>query len=246
MIWKIEQQANNSDTLDLYIYSTVETIGYDYESGSYKISETSSEYFREQLSAYKDIKRINLYINSMGGSVVEGAGIYNQLKRHPASVTAYIDGFACSIASVIAMSADKVIMPANSIMMIHNASAGVYGTASDMRKSADDLDVINSVAIKAYLEKSNGKISEDKIRELMDAETYLTAEQCIEYGLADELSSNLIDIDYAKQMLEIVRDKGVEQYAKRIQNICDVANKIPVINNTAKHDITETIKNYFN
>ena len=89
------------------------------------------------------MKQINIYINSRGGSVFEGTAIYNQLRRHPAHKTVYVDGFACSIASVIAMAGDEVVMPRNALMMVHNAMMGVWGNAAELRKAADDLDKIN-------------------------------------------------------------------------------------------------------
>ena len=97
--WEIKQQASEPETLDLYIYSAVQGDGYDWWTGEKIESETSAEYFRQELDKHKNAKQINVYINSLGGSVMEGVGIYNQLRRHPANVTAYIDGFACSIAS---------------------------------------------------------------------------------------------------------------------------------------------------
>lgn len=140
-----------------------------------------------------DVSAINVYINSYGGAVKEGIGIYSLLVRSKAYVTAYIDGFACSVASVIAMAADKVVMGANTLMMIHNASMGAYGTANDLRKAADDLDVINSQAVKSYQDKAGDKLPADTLQQLLDNETWLTADQCIQYGLADEIASKAPD-----------------------------------------------------
>jgi len=132
-----------------------------------------------------------LYINSTGGSVFEGSAIYSQLKRHNAKVTVYIDGFACSIASVIAMAGDKVIMSENAVMMIHNAWAVAAGNSAQLRKIADDLDVINKANKAAYLVKSDGKITNEELTEMLDNETYLSAEDCVKYGFCDEISSKV-------------------------------------------------------
>ena len=99
-MWEIRQAAEN--TLDLYIYGDVMADGYDWWTDEIIESETSANHFREELEKYPNAVQINLYINSYGGSVFEGTAIYNQLKRHPAHKTVYVDGFACSIASVIA------------------------------------------------------------------------------------------------------------------------------------------------
>lgn len=162
-------------------------------------SKTSQRYFVDNLAGLTAADTVNLYINCTGGSVKEAIGIYNVLKRCPAPVTAYIDGFACSAASVIAMAADKVIMPRNTAMMIHNASGGAWGTANDLRKAADDLDVINRAAIQSYTMHAGDKLPADELQKMLDAETWLTAEDCVKWGLADELGTNEVDPAAAMQ-----------------------------------------------
>ena len=103
-MWEIKQAAQQSGVLEIYIYGDVESDGYDWWTDEVIRSETSANTFREELAKYADIAEIKLYINSYGGSVFEGTAIYNQLKRHPAKKTVYIDGFACSIASVSTVS----------------------------------------------------------------------------------------------------------------------------------------------
>lgn len=208
-MWQIKQSAE-TDTLDMYIYGDVEGDYFDWWEWEMVESETSANHFREELNKYPDVKRINIYINSYGGSVFEGTAIYSQLRRHPAEKVVYIDGFACSIASVIAMAGDKVIMPSNTMMMIHDAMAGIFGNARQLRKTADDLDTIMEGNRQAYLDKSNGKISEEKLKELLENETWLTAQQCLEYGFADEVLSREVDMTDAKQMLQKA-NKTLEQ-----------------------------------
>ena len=162
-------------------------------------SKTSQRYFVDNLAGLTAADTVNLYINCTGGSVKEAIGIYNVLQRCPATVIAYIDGFACSAASVIAMAADKVIMPRNTAMMIHNASGGAWGTANDLRKAADDLDVINRAAIQSYTMHAGDKLPEDELQKMLDAETWLTAEDCVKWGLADELGTNEVDPAAAMQ-----------------------------------------------
>lgn len=99
-MWEIKQSAT-PDTIDLYIYGDVMGDGYNYWTDEVIRSETSANAFREALNSRPNVSQINLYINSFGGMVFEGTAIYNQLKRHPAHKTAYIDGFACSMASII-------------------------------------------------------------------------------------------------------------------------------------------------
>lgn len=201
-MWSIKESAEPG-SLDLYIYGDVQgDDSYDFVDGEFKRSETSAEYFKDELESRKDITRINLYINSYGGSVFEGTAIYNQLKRHPAHKTVYIDGFACSIASVIAMAGDEIIMPKNTMMMIHNMWMCAVGNAAELRKAADDLDAINAAGRQAYLDKAGNKLEELTLAEMMDKETWLTAEQCVEYGLADRIADREADLTDAGQIIQ--------------------------------------------
>lgn len=188
-----KQQANSPDTLELYIYSDVVPDGYDWWTGQKIESETSADFFRQKLDEYRNVKYINLYINSSGGSVREGYGIYAQLKRHSAYKTVYVDGFANSIASVIAMAGDKVIMYVNSVMGIHNMMDWCFGNAIEHRKCAENLDSMMEGNRQIYLERSNGKITLEKLTELLDAETILTAQECLDYGFCDEIADKVAD-----------------------------------------------------
>ena len=181
-MWELKQAATPG-TLELYIYGDVEGDGRNWWTDEVIRSETSANTFREDLAAHPDVSQINIYINSYGGSVFEGTAIYNQLKRHPARKTVYVDGFACSIASVIAMAGDEVVMPRNALMMVHNMWMGVCGNAAELRKAADDLDKINEAGRAAYLQKAGDKLTAEAITQLEDGETWLTAEECIRYGL---------------------------------------------------------------
>ena len=200
-MWEIRQAAAPG-VLELYIYGDVEGDGYDWLRDEVIRSETSANSFREALAAHPQVTQINIYINSYGGSVFEGTAIYNQLKRHPARKTVYVDGFACSIASVIAMAGDEVVMPPNSLMMIHNMWMGAVGNAAELRKAADDLDVINAAGRQAYLAKAGDKLDEAVLSAMMDAETWLTAQQCIQYGLADRCAEADADMSSAAAVLQ--------------------------------------------
>lgn len=211
-LWELRQSAQ-AGVLDMYLYGDVESGGYDWWSGQYVESETSAAHFRDELAKYPEAREIRVYINSYGGSVFEGTAIYNQLRRHPAQVTVYIDGFACSVASVVAMAGDRVVMPRNAMMMIHNAYLYAVGNAAELRKAADDLDAINRGNRQAYLQKAGGKLREEELTAMMDAETWLTAEDCIRLGLADEYAEKDVDLEEASAVLE----KAKLNVAQRIQ-----------------------------
>lgn len=150
--------------------------------------EVTPKQFKEDLDALGDIDTLNVYINSTGGDVFAGQTIYSILKRHKAKVNVYIDGLAASIASLIAMAGDKVIMPVNAMMMIHNPWTWAEGNANDFRKLADDLDKIRESMVVAYENKS--ALTTDEIKEIMDNETWLTAQECLDYGFADEIEES--------------------------------------------------------
>ena len=185
-MWEFKQSADPA-VAELYIYGDVESDSTNFWTGEVQRSETSANAFRAALEKSPELAQINIYINSYGGSVFEGTAIYNQLRRHPAHKTVYVDGFACSVASVIAMAGDEVVMPKNTLMMIHNMWMGAVGNAAELRKAADDLDTINAAGRRAYLTKAGKKLTEEKLTELMDAETWLTAEQCIALGAGGPL-----------------------------------------------------------
>lgn len=130
---------------------------------------------------------ITVRINSPGGDYFDGIAIMNALLSHPATVTVQIDGLAASIASVIALAGDRVVMGPGTKQMVHNASTVVWGDANDLRSSATLLDEISAGIAEAYAARSGGDVAEWAA--LMDAETWLSAEQCVTRGLADEVTS---------------------------------------------------------
>lgn len=199
-LWEIRQESGAS-SLDLYIYSDVEEDSYNWW-GELQRSATSANFFKEELERHPGVTQINIYINSRGGSVFEGTAIYNLLRRHPAHKTVYIDGFACSIASVIAMAGDEIVMPKNAMMMIHNMWMVAMGNPRELRKAADDLEVINEAGRQAYLAKAGDKLDEAELVAMMDAETWLTAESCLRLGLADRYADYDADMSGAVEALQ--------------------------------------------
>ena len=147
--------------------------------------EVTPKQFKADLDALGDISDLNVYINSGGGDVFAGQAIYSMLKRHKAYVTVYVDGLAASIASIIAMAGDKLIMPSNSMLMIHNPMSGIWGNANEMRGMADTLDKIRESMLAVYEEKTGMK--QEEIITLLDAETWLSAQDALEFGFCNEI-----------------------------------------------------------
>ena len=174
--WKFKNKT--STEADLYLYIEIASWGAGY-------SAHSAQSFKQELDDLGEIETLNIYINSPGGDVFEGNTIMNMLKRKKCTKNVYIDGLAASIASVIAMAGDKIIMPNNAMMMIHNAWTYAIGNSKDLRKLADDLDKVNASIRQAYLDKAGDKLDEETLINLMDNETWLTAQECFDYGLCD-------------------------------------------------------------
>ncbi|GAV24799.1 hypothetical protein ciss_07320 [Carboxydothermus islandicus] len=151
--------------------------------------EVTPKQFAEDLKALGDITDLTVRINSGGGDVFAAQAIYSILKSHPAKVTVYVDGLAASAASVIAMSGDVVIMPKNAMMMVHNPWTIGIGNSNDFRKLADDLDKIREGMIAAYQTKTN--LDREKLIELLDAETWMTADEALEYGFIDQIDEKI-------------------------------------------------------
>jgi ATP-dependent protease ClpP protease subunit len=136
-----------------------------------------------------DATTIKLAINSPGGAVFDALAIYNALRQHPAAVEVTIMGVAASAASVIAMAGDTIVMPENAFMMIHNPLNMAYGNADDLREMADVLDKIGASLIGIYAKRTG--LPDDEIKALLDAETWLNAEEAVTKGFADELQAEL-------------------------------------------------------
>lgn len=139
------------------------------------------------LKAMGKVTHLKAYIQSGGGDVMDGMAIYNILARWPCQKTIYIESVAASMASVICMAFDQVIMPSNAFLMIHSNWGGAVGTAEDLREYADLLDKWRSSMGKAYQDKSNGKLSDEQLTEFFAQDTWLIADEALALGLADEV-----------------------------------------------------------
>ncbi|MGC9371378.1 MAG: head maturation protease, ClpP-related [Paracoccaceae bacterium] len=159
-----------------------ELLIYD-EIGAYGVSAKG---FLAELGALADDAAIDLRLNSPGGSIFDAVAIHNALSRHAGTVTVWIDGIAASAASYVAMAGDAIVMPENAFLMIHDPSGLVMGTASDMREMAGTLDKIAGSMLRGYAARS-GK-PEDEIAALMAAETWFSAAEALEAGLATQLA----------------------------------------------------------
>ncbi|CAI8703362.1 ClpP-like prohead protease/major capsid protein fusion protein [Kosakonia quasisacchari] len=191
-------QASGSSTADIFIYDEIGYWG------------VTAKQFVSDLKALGDISLINLHINSPGGDVFDGIAIFNALKHHGASITVHIDGLAASMASVIAMVGNPIIMPENTMMMIHKPWGFAGGDANDMRDYADLLDKVESVLIPAYAQKT-GKSTEE-IAALLEDETWMDGAECLAMGFADQVTPSL-------QAMACIHSKRIEEFEKMPSSI---------------------------
>lgn len=186
------------------------TIYGDITSWPWLESDVSAHNLSMQLAELKGVSQINVYINSYGGEVAEGLAIYNALKRHPAKVTTFCDGFACSIASVIFMAGDERIMCNPSFLMIHDAWSCVAGNADEMRKQADDLDKITTASVEAYMAHCN--LTEEELRAKMKAESWLTHTEAVEMGFA----TGEMEMEESEQPSQNAKKRAFEMFLQAI------------------------------
>ena len=178
--WEIK--ASTEKTGDIFIYGYI--VSYKWDDDDPDVTATS---FKKELDGLGEIDALNIYVNSGGGSVFQAQAIYSILKRHNAKKNVYIDGLAASAATFLAMAGDKVYMPKNATFMVHNPMSFAWGNANEMRKEADVLDKIRVGMIEAYMSHIGEKITEDKLIELLDAESWLSAQEAFDNGFVDEI-----------------------------------------------------------
>ena len=138
--------------------------------------------FADEVKNLGAVTAVDIFINSPGGSVFEGLSIYNQIKRMPFQKDVHIDGIAASIASIIAMAGDTITIASNGTMMIHDPWGMAVGTAAEMRKSAEALDMLRDTLLDTYVSRTGG--DRQKISDWMASESWMNADQSIERGFA--------------------------------------------------------------
>ena len=200
----------NEDSAELFIYGDI----------------TSYKWYEDDVCAYdmeKELeslggKNLKVRINSYGGEVAQGLAIYNLLKTYEGEVTTLCDGFACSSASVIFMAGRNRVMPKSSLLMIHNAWTYAAGDANELRKIAEQIEKITQPSIEVY--KSVSNLNEERIKQMMDDETWITADEALSYGFATEIvedspKQSLRDEMFAKIVL---RNKELEKEKNKPAN----------------------------
>lgn len=231
MKYKFTNEAN-AERVSLYINDTITGDADDWWGGF------SLDMLKDKLSEANG-KPLDIHINSYGGEVFEGFAIYNAIKEYSGDVVCYVDGIAASIASVIALAGTKLVMHKASMFMIHNASGGCYGTAKEMQQVVEALEKINTVIKDIYLTKVN--VDEAKLTELMDNETFLTPQECVDYGFCDEIIDD--EVNTVEQGL--VLDNYLNKVDERIKELKNVKEALGLIGGT-KESVVNKDKAFLN
>lgn len=223
------------ESVDLYLYGDIVSSWW----GAWDKEDQYPGAIKDFIKAAEG-KRINVHINSNGGSVFAGIAIYNMLKSYSGKVTVYIDGVAASIASVIAMAGDRIIMRTGSALMVHSPMLCLYGgyNAAEMREMASQLDEIQKCIMQVYNAKKKAEIDQKTIEKLINAETWMTSETAKEYfdieeeelaavatesefmfkftGMPEKMKNkrNEKAVEKAKAELELLSLYGPPQYAQ--------------------------------
>lgn len=132
---------------------------------------------------------VTLRINSAGGSVDEAIAIYNAIQRHEGTVNVAIDSIAASAASFIAMAGEKVFIADGGAIMIHSPWTLAMGNATELRKTADVLDLYEDRLFNAYMGRMGKKYKDKEVRQMLADETWFTASDAVEAGLADSVEN---------------------------------------------------------
>lgn len=251
--WEVSNK--NNGTGEIKIFGNISRYVWD------GTGDVNLKKFDEELQKIKNCKKIQLRINSNGGSVFEAVGMYNSLKRvaeeNKIELTTYIEGIAASAASFLALVSEKVIMGTGCRFMIHNPSTFGMGESKNLRKTADELDQIKEDILDIYMTRA--KISREKVSSYMDEETSFSVKEAIEVGFVDEESSldkktlknnianiwedDVIQNFYPEFYREIANEKNIKAAEGELNmTLKDFKNQHPDLVNELRSEITNELQ----
>ena len=220
IFWQIRNEAGEAEA-ELLLYGEI-------ASSSWGDDEVTPKQFAEDLKALggKDLKQ---RINSPGGDVFAAQAIYNQLKTYTGNITACIDGMAASAATIITCAADKVVMPRNGIFMIHNPMCIVidYMDVPKLKKMTDRLTVVKQTIVNVYMKKCKN-VAEAKLNKLMDAETWMSADEALAYGFVDEVDTDEQVENFLQGSVAVVNNVSIDMTRfKQPEKLKDILQSKP-------------------
>lgn len=198
----------NEQETELYVYGEIakkDWIDSWLETGN----EKTNAYSLKDALALVDTPNLIVRINSYGGQVDQGLAIYGLLSDFKGKVITKVDGFACSAASIIFMAGQERIVPENGLLLIHNAWSRVQGDSNVMKKEAEDLEKITQPSVDIYCLKTG--LSEAKVKEMMDKETWITSKEAFELGFATSIerkntANQALEADYVFKLVSRLKE----------------------------------------
>ena len=215
--WKFKNNADGE--AELLLYGEI-------SDASWYGDEVTPKKFADDLAACGG-KNLTVRVNSPGGDVFAAQAIYNQLKAYTGKVTVKIDGMCASAATVIACAGETVIMPSNTIYMIHNPKSAMLGyyDAVQLGKVSDRLTTVKQTIVNVYMGRVGNALSEVQVRHKMDSEEWMTADKAKEYGFVDEIADEIPIENRWEDNLLIVN--SVSCKLDRFENVTDLKAVLP-------------------
>lgn len=221
--------ASSNNTAELYILSTIGTDEW--------YDETSMASFKADLDLVEG-QDLTIHISSGGGSVFEGNGIANLIKKRKGATKCVISSLCASIATQIALACDEVSMYKNGLFMIHRASCGIYGNSEEIKKQIALLETIDDVLATTYADKTG--MTKEKCLEYMDAETWFTSNECLDLGFIDSIVEDELKLTakvdtevfnrYKNTPKELLEAKVEEPIVEPIVDTTEQDKKIKLMN----------------
>lgn len=224
--YEILNQSPESKTVDLLIYGSIPS----WDEDTYKMKNSAEAFAKELKNLEKDYDRINIHINSPGGSLYHAFPIFNAIRNSKKDIHTYNDGLAASAGGLLLIAGKKIHSAKNAILMIHNAGGYAFGNAEDMRETAKMLDTYDGVIVKLFAERTGMTEAEVKEKYLNYKDIWLDADEAQELGFIDEIEdyesedappSNIKDLAF-NEVLNLYQAK-----AEKTESFLDkVVNKV--------------------
>lgn len=215
----LQIKNETKEEADLYFYGDIVSSWW----GAWDNTDQYPESVKTFLNGAKG-KKLNIHVNSGGGSVFAGIAIYNMIKNHDGETVTYIDGMAASIASVIALASDRVVMRTGSTLMVHKPLYSLWGcyNADDFRKMANDLDAVQACIMQVYKENMTEGMDIKVIEKMVNAETYMTSDEAVKYFNieVEELQAVACESEFMDKFLNVpdsIKNKRQELEQARAQ-----------------------------
>ncbi|WP_432643391.1 head maturation protease, ClpP-related [Acidaminococcus sp.] len=240
-----------SDTAEILLYGEIDSSGDWIREYLPDDPTQSAGSFRKELQAL-DGKDVLLRINSPGGDVFQAQAIYNVLKTYSGHVSCHIDGICASAATLVACAADSITMPENALYMIHNPASHMRGTMDrqDLDKAAEMLDKVKDTIVAVYMSRCKD-LAEDDIRQMMDDETWMTANEAHDKGFVDGIDDYGVDAGVQDNGLLVVNSvvmPGMHPDKNQaLQRLCAVRaqkNEVKFVKNEDK-SFMDQLKDFF-